>query len=92
MNTFLSSKGSPTVLPKEVIRATEDEKQFQISMLKSLHDTYEEEAKDGIRKVQKAAIHNEKMFEQWMETCKYSSVGEITEDLFEVGGQYRRNM
>ncbi len=92
VNTFLSSKGSPTVLPKEVIRATEDEKQFQISMLKSLHDTYEEEAKDGIRKVQKAAIHNENMFEQLMETCKYSSLGEITEALFEVGGQYRRNM
>lgn len=92
VNTFLSSKGSPTVLPKEVIRATEDEKQFQISMLKSLHDTYKEEAKDGIRKVQKAAIHNENMFEQLMETCKYSSLGEITEALFEVGGQYRRNM
>ncbi|MCR9174211.1 MAG: methylmalonyl-CoA mutase family protein [bacterium] len=92
VNTFLSSKGSPTILPKEVIRATEDEKQFQINMLKALHETYEAEAGEGIRSVQKAAIQNENMFEQLMETCKYASLGQITSALFEVGGQYRRNM
>lgn len=92
VNTFLSSKGSPTVLPKEVIRATEDEKQFQINMLNALHDSYEDEATGGIRKVQRAAIQNENMFEQLMETCKYASLGQITSALFEVGGQYRRNM
>jgi len=92
VNTFLSSKGSPTVLPKEVIRATEEEKQFQITMLKELKATYANESLDGIRKVQRAAIQNENMFEQLMETCKYASLGEITHALFEVGGQYRRNM
>lgn len=92
VNTFLSSKGSPTILPKEVIRATEEEKQYQIRMLKELHATYMTEAKEGINKVQRAAIQNENMFEQLMETCKYASLGEITNALFEVGGQYRRNM
>lgn len=92
VNTFLSSKGSPTILPKEVIRATEEEKQYQIEMLAELHKTYGEEAKVGVHKVQKAAIQNENMFEQLIETCKYSSLGEITNALFEVGGQYRRNM
>ncbi len=92
VNTFLSSKGSPTILPKEVIRATEDEKQFQITMLKALHESYNDEAEEKIRMVQRAAIQNENMFEQLMETCKYASLGQITSALFEVGGQYRRNM
>jgi methylmalonyl-CoA mutase len=92
VNTFLSSKGSPTVLPKEVIRATEEEKAYQITMLENLQKGNTEIAKDGIEKVQNAAISNQNMFEQLMETCKYSSLGQITEALFEVGGQYRRNM
>jgi isobutyryl-CoA mutase len=92
VNTFLSSKGSPTVLPKEVIRATEEEKAYQITMLENLQKGNAEIAKDGIEKVQNAAISNQNMFEQLMETCKYSSLGQITEALFEVGGQYRRNM
>lgn len=92
VNTFLSSKGSPTIVPQEVIRATEDEKQYQINMLKELHKTYAKEASEGIRSVQLAAINNQNMFEILMETCKYASLGEITNALFEVGGQYRRNM
>jgi methylmalonyl-CoA mutase len=92
VNTFLSSKGSPTVLPKEVIRATEEEKQYQIGMLQNLHKANVEKAKEGISTVQDAAVQNKNMFEQLMETCKYVSLGQITSALFEVGGQYRRNM
>lgn len=92
VNTFLSSKGSPTIIPQEVIRATEEEKQYQIEMLGQLHKSYQTEAAEGIRNVQIAAIHNKNMFEGLMETCKYASLGEITKALFEVGGQYRRNM
>jgi len=92
VNTFLSSKGSPTVLPKEVIRATEEEKQYQIGMLQNLHKANVEKAKEGISIVQDAAVQNRNMFEQLMETCKYASLGQITSALFEVGGQYRRNM
>jgi len=92
VNTFLSSKGSPTILPKEVIRATEEEKQYQITMLENLHKANLQRAKEGIEKVQEAAIQNRNMFEELMETCKYASLGQITSALFEVGGQYRRNM
>ncbi|NRA12508.1 MAG: methylmalonyl-CoA mutase, partial [Crocinitomicaceae bacterium] len=92
VNTFLSSKGSPTVIPKEVIRATEEEKQYQITMLRELNKSFETEVSDGIQKIQKAAIENKNIFEQLMETSKYASLGEITNALFAVGGQYRRNM
>ncbi|MEZ4722163.1 MAG: methylmalonyl-CoA mutase family protein, partial [Flavobacteriales bacterium] len=92
VNTFLSSKGSPTILPKEVIRATEEEKQYQISMLNNLHACNADKQDDLIRGLQKAAIQNENMFEELLEVCKYCSLGQITNALFEVGGQYRRNM
>ncbi len=92
VNTFLSSKGSPTILPKEVIRATEEEKEYQIKMLKQLQEKNTLSSKKGIESIQDAAINNRNMFEELMETCKYSSLGQITEALFSVGGQYRRNM
>jgi len=92
VNTFLSSKGSPTVKPREVIRATEDEKEFQINTLNKLHQAYENKAAEYLAKIQDAAINNRNMFEELMEATKYCSLGQITEALFEVGGQYRRNM
>lgn len=92
VNTFLSSKGSPTVLPAEVIRATEEEKQAQISTLENLHQTYEDRASEALAKVQQAAIQNQNIFDQLMEATKVCSLGQITSSLFEVGGQYRRNM
>ncbi len=90
VNTFLSSKGSPTVVPKEVIRATEEEKQFQIDTLGSLHKVNDTAAM--LKDLQHKAIHNENIFEALMEVCKVCSLGQITSALFEVGGQYRRNM
>lgn len=92
VNTFLSSKGSPTIQPKEVIRATEEEKQAQITTLEKLHKTYEDSAEETLNKVQEAAIENKNIFEELMEATKVCSLGQITEALFEVGGQYRRNM
>ena len=92
VNTFLSSKGSPTVLPKEVIRATEDEKQFQINTLQSLNKRYETEATALLADIQQKALRNENVFEALMEVSKVCSLGQITSALFEVGGQYRRNM
>jgi methylmalonyl-CoA mutase len=92
VNTFLSSKGSPTVLPKEVIRATEEEKQYQIEMLQALQNGNVEKSKMLLENLQRAAINNQNIFTQLMEVTKYCSLGEITNGLFEVGGQYRRNM
>ena len=92
VNTFLSSTGSPTVLPAEVIRATEEEKQYQIEILKNLHNSNKSVTETAIQKIQRAAINNENIFEQLMEATKVCSLGQITSALFEVGGQYRRNM
>ncbi|PVY40215.1 methylmalonyl-CoA mutase family protein [Pontibacter virosus] len=92
VNTFLSSTGSPTVLPTEVIRATEEEKQYQISMLQGLHERNADKSADMLKRIQQVAINNGNIFEEMMETVKYCSLGQITNALFEVGGQYRRNM
>ncbi len=92
VNTFLSSKGSPTVLPKEIIRATEEEKAYQITMLQNLHNINKEEFNNKITDIQDAAINNTNIFEVLMETAKFASLGQITDCLFSVGGQYRRNM
>lgn len=92
VNTFLSSKGSPTVEPKEVIRASEEEKQYQITMLENLHASHKDKLDQLLSELQRTAIQNKNIFEQLMEVCKYASLGQITKSLFEVGGQYRRNM
>ncbi|WP_264536837.1 methylmalonyl-CoA mutase family protein [Flavobacterium sp. N1736] len=92
VNTFLSSKGSPTVIPAEVIRATEEEKQYQITMLENLHQFHEAKVNEHLNKLQEAAIKNENLFDHLMEATKVCSLGQITSALFEVGGQYRRNM
>ncbi|MAC96649.1 MAG: methylmalonyl-CoA mutase [Flavobacteriales bacterium] len=92
VNTFLSSKGSPTVTPGEVIRATKEEKEYQIEMLKNLHKGNENTAEEKLNEIQRVAIENGNMFEALMEVTKYCSLGQITDALFEVGGQYRRNM
>jgi isobutyryl-CoA mutase len=92
VNTFLSSKGSPTVEPKEVIRASEEEKEYQITMLEILHTNHKDRLDELLNELQLSAIQNKNLFEQLMEVCKYASLGQITKSLFEVGGQYRRNM
>ncbi|PKB15643.1 methylmalonyl-CoA mutase family protein [Flavobacterium sp. 5] len=92
VNTFLSSKGSPTVIPAEVIRATEEEKQYQIKMLDNLHQCHAVSVKEHLDILQEAAIKGDNLFEHLMEATKVCSLGQITEALFEVGGQYRRNM
>jgi methylmalonyl-CoA mutase len=92
VNTFLSSKGSPTIVPAEVIRATEEEKQQQIETIRNLHKKFVNESQESISRLQEAAIQNHNMFEVMMDVSKYCSLGQITKALFEVGGQYRRNM
>lgn len=92
VNTFLSSKGSPTVVPAEVIRATEEEKMFQIKTLETLHSANAQQVKERLDIIQEAAINNKNIFEELMEASKVCSLGQITAALFEVGGQYRRNM
>ena len=92
VNTFLSSKGSPTVLPREVIRSTTQEKEDQINTRNNLWETNKDKSAEILKTLQHKAIQNENLFEGLMEAVKYCSLGQITNALFEVGGQYRRNM
>jgi isobutyryl-CoA mutase len=92
VNTFLSSKGSPTVIPAEVIRATQEEKEYQITMLDQLHKGNADKTAQLLKDLQISAIKNKNIFRSLMEACKYCSLGQLTNALFEVGGQYRRNM
>ncbi len=92
VNTFLSSRGSPTILPQEVIRATTDEKEYQIKMLQNLHSFRKDDEGAMIARIQQAAIQNGNIFAELMEATKVCSLGQLTTALFEVGGQYRRNM
>ena len=92
VNTFLSSTGSKTVIPAEVIRSTTEEKEFQIENVHSLWKRSGDKGTEMLHRLQQKAIHNENIFEELMETVKYCSLGQITKALFEVGGQYRRNM
>ncbi|GMQ29912.1 methylmalonyl-CoA mutase family protein [Algoriphagus confluentis] len=92
VNTFLSSEGSPTIIPGEVIRATLEEKEAQIQTLNNLHQAYSGKEKEQLSGLKKAAVQNENVFEKLMEAAKYCSLGQITNALYEVGGQYRRNM
>jgi methylmalonyl-CoA mutase len=92
VNTFLSKEGSPTVIPNEVIRATEKEKLDQIKTLTNLKKASEKESGSILKDLQIASIQNKNIFEHLMEATKKCSLGQITNALYEVGGQYRRNM
>ena len=92
VNTFLSKKGSPTVLPTEVIRSTTEEKEFQIATLDAFKARHAEKSAEMLSRLQQVAISNGNLFEELMETVKYCSLGQITNALYSVGGQYRRNM
>jgi len=92
VNTFLSSDGSPTIIPKEVIRATEKEKQGQIQTLENLKKSKADVNAAMLRELQELALKNGNLFEGLMEAVKACSLGQITNALYDVGGQYRRNM
>jgi methylmalonyl-CoA mutase len=92
VNTFLSSDGSPTVIPSEVIRSTKEERVYQIEMLERLHQGYADKIAEQTKALQDAALHNDNIFEVLMEATKYCSLGQISQALYLVGGQYRRNM
>jgi len=92
VNTFLNKKGSPTIIPGEVIRSTSEEKEQQIKNLKEFWKRNEAKSENELQRLKEVAINNDNLFAQLMETVKYCSLGQITHALYEVGGQYRRNM
>lgn len=92
VNTFLSSTGSPTIIPGEVIRATEKEKVNQIKTIKDLIKGNKKKSEVLLKELKETAINDENLFEALMEVTKYCSIGQITDTLYNVGGMYRRNM
>jgi methylmalonyl-CoA mutase len=92
VNTFLNKNGSPTILPTEVIRSTKEEKELQITNLQAFWKRNEQKSAEMLQRLKQVAINNGNLFEELMETVKYCSLGQITNALYEVGGQYRRNM
>ena len=92
VNTFLSSKGSPTILPKEVIRATTEEKETQISNLKSIHKLHQGTVGKILDELQSVSLSHGNVFDALMEATKSCTLGQLTDALFGVGGQYRRSM
>jgi methylmalonyl-CoA mutase len=92
VNTFLNKKGSPTVIPREVIRSTTEEKEQQIQNLQAFWKRNEHRSATALSHLKDVAMNNGNLFEALMETVKYCSLGQITHALYEVGGQYRRNM
>ena len=92
VNTFLNKKGSPTILPGEVIRSTTEEKDQQISNLHAFHKRNHDKSTQALQQLQQVAINNGNLFAELMETVKYCSLGQVTHALYEVGGQYRRSM
>ncbi|MCB9266287.1 MAG: methylmalonyl-CoA mutase family protein [Lewinellaceae bacterium] len=92
VNTFLNKDGSPTIVPNEVIRATKAEKEAQIETQRNLRKANEDKGQKMLRRLQEVAINNGNTFGELMETVKYCSLGQVTHALYEVGGQYRRNM
>jgi methylmalonyl-CoA mutase len=92
VNTFLNKKGSPTIIPNEVIRSTAEEKEQQIANLHAFWSRNESKREGALRKLKEVAISDGNIFSELMETVKYCSLGQITHALYDVGGQYRRNM
>lgn len=92
VNTFRNPKGGETPQKIELARSTEEEKQSQLTRLADFHQRHADVAPQALAALQQAAINNENVFAKLMDAARVCSLGQITTALFEVGGQYRRNM
>jgi methylmalonyl-CoA mutase len=92
VNTFRNPKGSQAPATIELARSTDDEKQSQLARLDDFHRRHADAAPAALAALQEAAIANGNVFACLMEAVRVCSLGQITTALFEVGGQYRRNM
>jgi isobutyryl-CoA mutase len=92
VNTFRSPHGEPVPDHIELARSSEDEKRSQLARLQEFHERHASEAPLLLRRLEQAVIENQNVFEVLMDAVRVCSLGQITSALFEVGGQYRRNM
>jgi methylmalonyl-CoA mutase len=92
VNTYLDPQGSPTVPPREVIRSRDDEKEFAIGSLEAFKARNADRSPAALARLQQVAVEHGNIFEEMLETVKSCSLGQISDALYRVGGQYRRNM
>jgi methylmalonyl-CoA mutase len=92
VNTFISKEGSPFVIPKELIRSTDADKDRQIANVRSFQERNHAAAEASLAELQRVAVAGGNIFEQLLETAKVASLGQMSQALYEVGGRYRRNM
>ena len=92
MNTFKNPHGDAIPEKLELIRSTEEEKQSQLKRLHAFQQRHADTAPQMLEWLQRAAMKNENVFVVLMDAVRCCSLGQITEALFEVGGEYRRNM
>lgn len=92
VNTFRNPKGAGAPATIELARSTDDEKQSQLQRLDAFHARHAGAAAAALAALRQAAIDNENVFARLMDAVRVCSLGQITTALFEVGGQYRRNM
>jgi methylmalonyl-CoA mutase len=92
VNTFRNPHGDAVLDKLELARSTEEEKQNQLKRLQAFHAAHAAESPAMLKRLQQAVIDNQNVFEVLMDAVRVCSLGQITNALFEVGGQYRRNM
>jgi methylmalonyl-CoA mutase len=92
VNTFRNPHGDATPQKLELIRSTEEEKQSQLKRLRDFHSRNSGAAAEMLERLKRAVIENQNVFAVLMDAVRVCSLGQITHALFEVGGQYRRNM
>jgi methylmalonyl-CoA mutase len=92
VNTFVREEGDGGVVEVEMARSSDDEKDMQIDGIRTFHERKATESKAALERLQQVALSGGNIFAELMETVKCCSLGQITDALFEVGGQYRRNM
>ncbi|MGA0570300.1 fused isobutyryl-CoA mutase/GTPase IcmF [Variovorax sp. VNK109] len=92
VNTFRNPHGDTVAEKLELARSTDDEKQSQLKRLHDFHARHADEAPAMLQRLQQTVIENGNVFEVLMDAVRVCSLGQITNALFEVGGQYRRNM
>ncbi len=91
VNTFINPQGREE-FKIELARSTDEEKDSQIKRLADFQNRHKDYAEQALHAVKQAAIHNQNIFTALVEAVRYCSLGQISNALFEVGGQYRRNM
>jgi methylmalonyl-CoA mutase len=92
VNTFRNPHGDAVQDKLELARSTDEEKQSQLARLQDFHRRHAKEAPAMLKRLQQAVIANDNVFQVLMDAVRVCSLGQITHALFEVGGQYRRNM